>query len=164
MKVYTLEAVQKVPISMEEAWAFLSNPKNLSKITPEYMNFCITSNSLPDKIYPGLMITYTVCPFPNVPVTWVTEITNVQEPNYFVDEQRFGPYRMWHHEHFLKEIPGGVEMVDIIHYVLPFGFLGNIAREVFVKRQLDGIFTFRQKRMEEMFGTMEKPSKAVAGK
>ncbi len=156
MKVYTLEAVQKLPITVKEAWDFLSNPRNLSKITPEYMNFCITSDFLPEKIYPGLIITYTVCPFPNVPITWVTEITHVNEPYFFVDEQRFGPYRMWHHEHMIREIPNGVEMIDKIHYVLPFGPLGNIARELFVKKQLDGIFSYRQKVLDEMFGVYVK--------
>ena len=153
MKVFTLEAKQQLPISIEEAWDFLANPRNLSKITPEYMNFCITS-SVPDKMYPGLIITYTVCPLPNVPMTWVTEITQVQEPYSFVDEQRFGPYRMWHHQHFLKEIDGGVEVSDQIHYVMPFGFLGNMARAMFVKKQLKGIFDFRFNVLENLFGIM----------
>jgi ligand-binding SRPBCC domain-containing protein len=153
MKVFTLEAKQQLPISIEEAWEFLANPRNLSKITPEYMNFYITS-FVPDAIYPGMIITYNVCPIPNVPMTWVTEITQVKELSHFVDEQRFGPYRMWHHQHFLKEIDGGVELNDLIHYVMPFGFLGNIARSMFVQKQLNGIFDYRFKVLENLFGTL----------
>ncbi len=153
MKVFTLEAKQELPITIEEAWEFLANPRNLSKITPEYMNFCITS-PIPDKMYPGLLITYIVCPLPNIPMTWVTEITQVKEHCYFVDEQRFGPYRMWHHQHFLKEIDGGIEVSDQIHYVMPFGFVGNMARAVFIKKQLQGIFDYRFKVLENLFGVI----------
>lgn len=140
-----------MPISIEEAWEFFSSPKNLSTITPDYMDFQIT-NEFPEKMIPGTIITYKVKPMLGIPITWVTEITHIKEPYYFVDEQRFGPYRMWHHQHFFKEVDGGVEMEDVVNYVLPFGFLGNLAHSVFVNNQLQGIFDYRYETLEKLFG------------
>lgn len=151
MKVYTLRTVQNLKISLEEAWSFFSDPNNLKKITPNHLGFHIT-NDIPDKMHPGMLITYKLSPIKGFPVTWVTEITQVSEPNYFIDNQRFGPYSMWHHQHFFKEIEGGVEMIDLIHYVVPFGILGQIANTLFVRRQLNGIFAHRKKVLKELFG------------
>jgi ligand-binding SRPBCC domain-containing protein len=150
MKVFKLERTQILPISIEQAWEFFSSPKNLSTITPDYMDFQIT-NEFPDKMIEGTIITYKVKPLLGIPITWVTEITHINEPFYFVDEQRFGPYRMWHHQHFFKEIDGGVEMKDVVNYVLPFGFFGNLAHSVFVNRQLNGIFDYRYETLEKLF-------------
>jgi len=151
MKVYTLKTVQNLKISLDEAWSFFSDPNNLKKITPNHLGFHIT-NDIPDKMHPGMLITYKLSPIKGFPVTWVTEITQVSEPNYFIDNQRFGPYSMWHHKHFFKEIEGGVEMIDLIHYVVPFGILGQIANSLFVRRQLNGIFAYRKKVLKELFG------------
>ncbi len=150
--IYSLEVEQFVPVSLAEAWAFFSSPGNLSKITPEHMGFKITSGA-PDKMYAGQIITYKVSPVPGIKTNWTTEITHVSEGRYFIDEQRFGPYRMWHHEHHFEEREDGVMMTDRVSYKLPFGFLGRIAHFIFVKKQLEQIFSFREKQLEKLFGS-----------
>lgn len=143
-----------MPIDLATAWEFFSSPQNLQKITPAEMGFIITSDNETSKTYAGQIITYKISPVLGIPLDWMTEITHVQEPNYFVDEQRFGPYTMWHHEHHFKAIPGGVEMTDIVYYKLPLGFLGEIAHQLFVKQQLAGIFSYRSRKLIELFGEM----------
>lgn len=154
MKVYTLSVKQNLPISLEQAWDFLSNPKNLKTITPDYMGFEIISGA-DRKMYPGQIIQYIVTPVAGIKNKWVTEITHVADKHYFVDEQRFGPYSLWHHKHFLKEIPGGVEMEDIIDYKIPFGILGQLLHPILVKPKLTEIFNYRKEKLEELFGTFE---------
>jgi ligand-binding SRPBCC domain-containing protein len=151
MRLYTLQRKQKLPISLDQAWEFISDPKNLSVITPPSMGF-VTLSGDDRQMYPGQVIHYTVSPLLGIKMHWVTEITHVKDKAFFVDEQRFGPYRFWHHKHFLKEIPGGVEMEDIVHYKLPFGFLGNLAHPLLVKPKLEEIFAYRQKKLVELFG------------
>jgi len=151
MKIYTLHTKQNLPISLEEAWEFLSSPKNLKRITPDYMGFNILSGA--DKpMFTGQIIQYIVTPILGIPTKWVTEITHVEHKHYFVDEQRFGPYALWHHKHFIKEIPGGVEMEDIIDYKLPMGILGQLFHPILVKPKLKEIFDYRQKKLIELFG------------
>ena len=151
MKLYQLKTSQKLPISLETAWKFFSNPANLSKITPPWLNFEVKTK-LPEKMYAGMIITYFVRPFLNIPQTWVTEITHVSEPNYFVDEQRFGPYKMWHHQHiFTKREDGGVIMEDIVSYVVPFGFLGQIINTFVISNKINEIFNYRKKVLVKMF-------------
>ena len=150
--IYTLEVKQFIPLSREEAWEFLSSPGNLKKITPEHMGFLITSGEEDKKMYPGQIITYKVAPFKGIKMNWVTEITHVIEGKYFVDEQRFGPYKFWHHKHFLKEVDGGVEMMDLVSYKIPFGFLGNLMHGLFIKKKLDQVFNYRYNKIEEMTG------------
>lgn len=152
--MYELRKSQRLPITIKQGWEFLSSPGNLKKITPPHMGFEIISGFNGEKMYAGMIINYVVKPFPGIPMKWTTEITHVAEPYYFVDEQRFGPYKFWHHKHFLREIPGGVEMEDIIHYKLPFGFLGRLAHPLIVKRQLDSIFEYRRKVLGELFGKL----------
>lgn len=152
--MYTLERTQRIPISLEEAWNFFQNPGNLSKITPSEMGFDILSE-VPEKMYPGLFIHYKVSPLFGIKMNWTTEITYVQEPNYFVDEQRVGPYSIWHHEHHFKEIEGGVEMLDRVNYKIPLGILGKIAHPIVVKSKLEEIFEYRIQRVEEIFGKWE---------
>ncbi len=154
MKVYKLHEKQQLPISIEAAWDFLSNPENLKVITPDNLGFKITSDLPEDGMYAGQLITYTVTPLFGIPMTWVTEITHVEHPKYFVDEQRFGPYSMWHHEHHIKEIPGGIEMTDIIHYVVPLGILGRLVHPFLVRPQLRKIFNYRRKVLTEKFGVL----------
>ncbi|MBA3985445.1 MAG: SRPBCC family protein [Flavobacteriales bacterium] len=149
--MYTLHTKQNLPISLQEAWDFLSSPANLKVITPEYMGFHIVSGA--DRpMYPGQIIQYIVTPVMGIKTKWVTEITHVKYMEYFVDEQRFGPYALWHHKHFIKEIPGGVEMEDIVDYKVPMGFLGKMAHPFLVKPKLNEIFEFRRKKLIELFG------------
>lgn len=149
--IYTLSVMQQLPIGLSEAWDFFSSPKNLALITPKHMGFNITSEE-PEKMFAGQIITYKLSPLPGVKTNWVTEITHVDDEKYFVDEQRFGPYRMWHHEHHFVENEKGVLMTDRVSYKIPMGFLGGIAHSIFVKRQLNGIFSYRVKALREMFG------------
>jgi ligand-binding SRPBCC domain-containing protein len=155
MKIYKLHKFQELPISKSKAWEFLSNPANLKIITPDYMGFDIL-DGVDRNMYQGQVIQYIVTPVAGIKTKWVTEITHVKEGEYFVDEQRFGPYSLWHHKHFIKEIPGGVEMEDIIHYKLPFGFLGQLAHPFLVKNKLEEIFSYRQKKLNELFGSYKK--------
>lgn len=154
MKIYRLESKQNLPISKEKAWKFLSNPKNLKTITPEYMSFDILSGA--DRpMFAGQIIQYIVTPLLGIKTKWVTEITHVVEGEYFVDEQRFGPYALWHHKHFIKEIPGGVEMEDIIDYKVPMGILGQLVHPFIVKPKLNEIFEYRRKKLIELFGEIK---------
>ena len=151
MKIYNLKRTQWLPITLQEAWDFFSTPDNLEKITPKHMGFHILYRSGGQKMYPGQLIRYKVNGLPFVPMHWVTEITHVQEPYYFVDEQRFGPYALWHHQHHFKEVNGGVEMVDEVNYAIPLGILGRFANLVFVEREVNAIFDHRYKILEEYF-------------
>jgi len=152
--MYTIESIQKVPVSIEEAWDFFQNPGNLATITPDGLGFDILSE-VPEKMYPGLFINYKVSPLFGIKMNWTTEITYVDAPNYFVDEQRVGPYAIWHHEHHFKAIPGGVEMLDRVNYKVPLGLLGKIAHPFIVHRKLEEIFNYRFKKVEELFGTWQ---------
>ncbi|MFY0605040.1 MAG: SRPBCC family protein [Flavobacteriaceae bacterium] len=151
MKIYTLHKKQSLPITIDQAWDFLSSPANLKTITPDYMSFDILSN-IDRPMYPGQIIQYIVTPVLGIKTKWVTEITHVMDKKYFVDEQRFGPYALWHHKHFIKEIDGGVEMEDIIDYKVPFGILGRMMHPILVKPKLEEIFSYRQKKLIELFG------------
>jgi ligand-binding SRPBCC domain-containing protein len=153
MAYYSIKTEQKLPISLDEAWTFFSSPKNLSKITPKEMGFIITNNP-EDEMFAGQIITYKVSPIAGIKLPWMTEITHVADKHYFIDEQRFGPYALWHHQHRFKEIDGGVLMYDEVNYKLPFGFLGDIAHVLFVKKKLQTIFDYRYKALEERFGKM----------
>ena len=150
MSSYVLRSTQRLPIDMDTAWEFFSSPHNLKIITPAYLNFRILSET--EKMYPGQIIRYYVSPLLGIPLFWMTEITHVRDREYFVDEQRFGPYALWHHKHFFKEIPGGIEMTDQVDYKLPLGHLGNIAHALFVRKQVEAIFDHRYKVLEERFG------------
>jgi ligand-binding SRPBCC domain-containing protein len=150
MGSYTLKRTQRLPIDLDQAWDFFSSPHNLQDITPAYMNFQILSDQ--ERMYAGQIIRYHVSPILGIPLFWMTEITHVKDKQYFVDEQRFGPYALWHHKHFFKAIPGGIEMTDLLDYKLPLGFLGNIAHALFVRRQIESIFEYRNKVLAERFG------------
>lgn len=148
--MYQLKKKQFVKADLDTCWNFFSSPKNLQKITPEYMGFDILTE-LPEKMYEGLMISYNVKPLLNISMEWITEIKYVHEKKFFVDEQRKGPYKIWHHEHHFKAVDGGVEMTDIISYELPLGFLGRLAHPILVKKKLEEIFEYRFKKVEEIF-------------
>jgi ligand-binding SRPBCC domain-containing protein len=149
--MYQLKTEQFIPASRDEVWEFISSPANLKRITPGYMGFDITSGDLPDKMYPGMIISYRVSPVAGIKTTWVTEITHIEEGKYFVDEQRVGPYAMWHHEHHLEEVDGGVMMRDIVSYRPPMGILGAVANLLFIRKKLEEIFDFRVRAIEEIF-------------
>ncbi|MBL3657457.1 SRPBCC family protein [Fulvivirga sediminis] len=151
MKVYNLTSTQTLNISLLKAWDFFSSPKNLKEITPPHMGFKINYVSGGERMYPGQIIKYIVNVLPGVPVKWTTEITHVSEPNFFVDEQRFGPYAMWHHQHHFKEVPEGVMMTDIVNYAIPYGFIGRLANWLFVEKQVKKIFAHRHQVLENYF-------------
>lgn len=151
MKIYTLHKTQKLPISVDEVWEFLSDPKNLKIITPAKMSFDIISGA--DRpIYAGQILQYKVTPMMGIRTKWVSEIKSIVPKKYFVDEQLYGPYSLWHHKHFIREIEGGVEMEDIIDYKIPLGILGQMIHPLLVKPRLEEIFNYRQKKLVELFG------------
>jgi ligand-binding SRPBCC domain-containing protein len=152
MAAHSIKTVQKIPISLQQAWDFFSNPANLQAITPENMGFKVISKHHGDTMYPGQIIEYKVRPVLHIPIYWMTEITQVKDQQYFIDEQRFGPYSLWHHQHHFKAIDGGVEMTDIVHYKNPLGILGRLANTLFIENKLKGIFYFRFQKVEGMFG------------
>ncbi|MEE1945439.1 SRPBCC family protein [Pedobacter sp. KR3-3] len=155
MKSYQLTFKQRFPISLENAWDFFSSPMNLAQITPSDMAFIVTSKQDPDeKMYAGMIITYKVSPLLGIKLNWMTEITQVAQEKYFIDEQRFGPFKFWHHQHHFRAIPNGVEMTDILTYGLPLGIFGQMAHGLFVRKRLKEIFDFRKAKTTELFGVM----------
>lgn len=154
-KVYSITHVQQLPVSIEEAWNYFSRPDNLADITPSSLGFSILSTQHGEGMYAGQIIEYTVRPLLGIPVYWMTEITHVEHLRFFVDEQRFGPYSLWHHQHHFKSMSNGVEMTDIVHYKIPFWFIGDLANSLFVKKQLQQIFDYRRQKVEQMFGKLE---------
>ncbi|MDP5105746.1 MAG: SRPBCC family protein [Polaribacter sp.] len=155
MKIYTFQRTQKLPITLDQAWDFLSSPKNLKVITPDYMSFDIISD-IDRPLYTGQIIQYIVTPLLGIKTKWVSGITHIEHKKYFVDEQMYGPYALWHHKHFIKEIDGGVEMEDIIDYKVPLGILGQLVHPFLVKPKLEEIFAYRQKKLLELFGEYKK--------
>ncbi len=150
-KVYKLHRVQLLNTSLDEAWQFFSSPKNLQKITPAFMKFKIT-DTYGEEMYAGQLIEYRVRPLLGIPLYWMTEITHVKDREYFVDEQRFGPYSFWHHQHHFKEVGNGVEMTDLLHYKIPYYFLGDVANRCLVQKKVSQIFDYREKKIREMYG------------
>jgi ligand-binding SRPBCC domain-containing protein len=148
--MYQLIKKQIVHTDINTCWEFFSNPANLKVITPDYMGFNVKTQT-PSEMYEGLIIGYSVSPLLNIPMEWVTEITHVKDKSFFVDEQRVGPYKLWHHEHHFKEIDGGVEMIDIVSYQPPFGLLGKIVHPFLIKPKLEQIFAYRFQKVEDIF-------------
>ena len=151
MAIHCLQKIQKLNLSISEVWDFISSPKNLKEITPDYMGFEILTD-LPEKMYAGQIIQYKVTPLLNIPMSWCTEITHVKEHEYFVDEQRQGPYKFWHHQHHIKPIKNGVEMLDIVHYQAPFGIIGELVTPLIVTKKLEEIFDYRFNKLIQLFG------------
>ena len=154
MKVYSKTSAQKLPITLQVAWDFLTNPHNLSKITPPEMNFKIVAGA-EKALYAGQIITYSVTPLFRIKTSWVSEITQIVDKKYFIDVQIQGPYAFWHHQHFVTEIEGGVLMEDIIHYALPLGIVGQMAHPIIVKPKLEEIFQHRTTTLNKIFGTFK---------
>jgi ligand-binding SRPBCC domain-containing protein len=152
VKTYSLERETFIPTTLDNAWDFFTSPLNLAKITPPEMNFIVTSDFKEySKVYPGMIITYKVSPLFGIKLNWMTEITHVKEKEYFIDEQRFGPYALWHHQHHFKQVEGGVIMTDIVNYAIGYGFIGRIANSLIVEKKLDEVFEFREKAVEGIF-------------
>ncbi|MDP1621532.1 MAG: SRPBCC family protein [Bacteroidales bacterium] len=151
MAFFQFQREQSINTSVEELWDFISNPQNLKKITPENMGFEIRTPNLPDKIYEGMIIRYIVRPLLGISTTWVTEITHVSEKFYFVDEQRVGPYSLWHHQHIIVPAETGVIMRDIVSYQPPFRILGSLANKIIIQNKLKEIFDYRTKVLEKIF-------------
>ena len=151
MKVHQLHTTQVLPITLDEAWDFFSSPANLPVITPPWLDFQMT-NAVPERMQPGTIITYRIRPVLGVPIRWTTEITHLEAPHYFVDEQRFGPYKLWHHQHFFRAVDGGVECEDLVHYGLGFGPAGTLAHRLMVRGKLEEIFAFRREALAKRFG------------
>ncbi|TSJ43582.1 SRPBCC family protein [Mucilaginibacter corticis] len=153
MKTYRLQFAQNLPIPLAETWDFFTSPLNLAKITPPQMRFEVTSPyEANSKVYEGMIITYKITPLFGIKMNWMTEITHVKDQQYFVDEQRFGPYALWHHEHHFKEIKGGVQMTDILNYAVPYGVIGRLSNKLLVGNEIKKIFKYREKAINEMFG------------
>ncbi len=153
VKTYHLTFEQKLPIPLAEAWDFFSSPLNLAKITPAEMRFVVTSAfDASAKIYPGMVITYKVSPLFGIQMNWMTEITHVKDQEYFVDDQRVGPYAIWHHEHHFEPIKGGVKMTDKLTYAIPYGIIGRLANKLLVAKEVQKIFTYRKKAINDLFG------------
>lgn len=150
MKMHTIQFKQQLPIDQTTAWAFFSNPWNLSKITPPKMKFRVT-NTPTEHIYAGMMISYCVTPLLGIPTTWISEITHVREGEYFVDEQRAGPFKLWHHEHHFRPVEGGIEIEDTVSYMMPFGLIGEAVHLLRVRGELQQIFTHRTRVLEKLF-------------
>jgi ligand-binding SRPBCC domain-containing protein len=164
MKVYRIHRRQFLPIDLAQAWDFFWTPHNLEAMTPPFLNFRITCD-LPDKTYNGLIITYRIAAVAGIPMTWVTEIKHVVEPYQFVDEQRLGPFRFWNHQHRFREVPGGIEMEDIVHYVMRFGWVGELVHHLFIRRRLTQIFDFRRDFLGRKFASPDRapPPPAPSG-
>jgi len=151
--MYQLKRTLNLPIPIYEAWNFFSKPENLGKITPSYMNFNILSRSDAGEMYPGMIITYKISPLFNIKVKWSTEISQIKEYKYFIDNQIHGPYKIWHHEHHFKENKNGTEMRDILYYAVPFGFIGHLAHKIFIRKRVEEIFNYREIKIKELFGS-----------
>jgi len=151
MAFYQLASKQIIPAGIEEVWNFISSPGNLKEITPDYLDFDITSKDLPEKIYPGMIIIYKVKPLLGIPLSWVSEITHIVENQFFVDEQRIGPYAFWHHQHLIESFEKGVLMTDIISYMPPLSFLGSLANKLFIRKHLARIFSYRENAIKKRF-------------
>lgn len=150
MALHTLYREQLLQTDLQTLWDFIASPANLNLITPDDMKFEILSKKLPEIMYPGMIISYYVKPFPWYKTQWVTEITQVKDKFYFVDEQRIGPYRLWHHEHILESKPDGILMRDIIHYQVPGGWIGDLLNKLVIEKKLNRIFKFRFNKMQEL--------------
>lgn len=151
-KIHQIKSIQKIPVSLEVAWNFFSNPHNLLNITPAFLNLKLSKELFGDEVYAGQVMTYSVKPIFGISMTWMTEITHVEPLKFFVDEQRKGPYKLWHHQHHFKPIEGGVEITDLVHYRLPLGLLGSLGHTLTVKNKLKEIFTYRYFKINELFG------------
>ena len=148
---YQLHFSQTLNCSIDDAWSFITTPSNLKKVTPKAMSFRILSDNDQTKVYPGMIIIHEVVPLLGIKMKWMTEITQCMEKKRFVDEQRVGPYKMWHHQHIIEDHESHVIMKDIITYIPPFGIIGRIANKVFIKKKINSIFQYRREILDKLF-------------
>lgn len=156
MTVHTIRAVQRIPASLQETWDFFSNPANLQTITPAHLKFRVLSTDMGNRIHTGQFIEYKVSPLFGIPLHWKTEIGEVKKPDYFADLQCKGPYRLWHHRHYFREIPGGVEMTDLVEYANPGWIMSGLINRWLVRPELEKLFVFRFQKIREIFGAWDK--------
>ncbi|MBP9070191.1 MAG: SRPBCC family protein [Bacteroidia bacterium] len=149
--LHSIHKKQLIKSTISELWGFISDPANLAIITPPEMNFKVLSELRDEKMHPGQIIEYQVSPLLGLKMHWVTEITHVKTEEYFVDEQRFGPYTFWHHQHSIKQTSNGIEMQDDIHYKIPMGAIGRSLNKLFIAKKLEHIFEYRKKKLDELF-------------
>jgi ligand-binding SRPBCC domain-containing protein len=152
MSIHRYSSRIVLPVPIEQAWDFFSSPKNLAVITPPELNFQITSPELPERTHAGQIITYSVSPLLGISMPWMTEITHVNEPHFFVDEQRKGPYKLWHHQHHFRAVPDDTEMTDVVHYEVPMGIAGDLINSMIIRKKVQEIFDFRTKKLNALFG------------
>ena len=155
MSIFTLKREQLLPISIDTCWDFFSDPNNLKLITPPSLGLEIRSDT-DTELYEGMIITYNVNPFPGITTTWVTEITHIKKHSYFIDEQRIGPYKFWHHQHFFREVENGILTEDIVNYAIPFGPIGNLLNSIYIEKNLENIFNYRKTVLNNMFNSKDK--------
>lgn len=148
---YQLKKEQYLPVKKESLWDFVSSPKNLKRITPTYMGFDIITPDVPEEMYNGVHIGYIVKPLWGVKMKWLSELKHIRKNEYFVDEQRVGPYRYWFHEHILEDNGEGCLMTDRISYALPRLPFSTIINKWIVRRKLEEIFEYREKVFAENF-------------
>jgi len=158
MSIFTLRREQFLPINIKECWDFFSDPNNLKLITPPSLGLKICSK-INRELYEGMIISYKINPFPGITTTWVTEITHIKKHEYFIDEQRIGPYKFWHHQHFFKKQDNGIMAEDVVNYALPFGPIGNLLNSIYISKNLDNIFNYRENELKSIFNTNEKHNK-----
>lgn len=149
--MHQFKTEQFLPIDKKKAWDFFSSPKNLSFITPPEMEFKILTVLNKENIYEGMKIDYTVKPLFGISVHWQTEICKLANQNYFTDRQIKGPYKIWEHTHTFIEKNNGILMTDVVNYELHFGWVGNFANSILVKRKIQSIFDYRKKILEKLF-------------
>lgn len=149
--IHYLHREQVIPAPAEDVWAYFCDPKNLNEITPPDMNFEIVQGG-DAAMYKGQIIEYRVEFIRGVRSLWLTEIAHVRDGEYFVDEQRIGPYRFWYHEHIFEKVPNGTKMTDCVTYAIPFAVLGDAVNAVWISKRLKNIFDFRKRKIAELFG------------
>lgn len=147
----SLHQKQVLPITLDTAWSFFSDPGNLQNITPENMDFRIIFPNDQIKMFPGMILQYKVRLIFNISMTWLTEITQVREPFFFIDSQLKGPYKFWHHQHHFREVAEGVEMEDILFYEVPGGVFGKLLEKVIIEKRVEGIFNYRAAKLKMLF-------------
>jgi ligand-binding SRPBCC domain-containing protein len=149
--IHYLHREQIISASVEHVWEYFADPYNLNELTPPDMNFEIVAGG-DVCMYEGQLIEYRVEFLRGLRSLWLTEIAHVREGTYFVDEQQVGPYRFWYHEHFFKPWEGGMKMIDHITYAAPFGMIGDIVNDLWIKNRLAYIFDYRRQKISDLFG------------
>jgi len=150
MRTYRLARTQWFPTKIDDAFAFFSRPENLEQITPSFLRFHVVHAD--HELRQGSLIEYRLR-MHGIPMRWISEITEWEQPRRFVDTQVRGPYSLWRHQHTFVAERGGTRIDDEVEYTLPFGALGRIVHALLVRRDVESIFAFRQRRLAELLGS-----------